>query len=224
MALINLGLDYDFLNQADSSLVYDQKALDEALRQEDETSRAHVLERMGAVYEKQHQTQKAKALLQEALEISEATGNKYDMAAFSNSLGMMYMAENRLSKALPLLTRALNLATEINAGKVVIDAYKSLSQYYYLTSNPTQAYVYQQLYEKAKDSAYLAETNLKIANLKNQFELNQKLDELELKNLELDSEKKTSHGRLTALYVSGIAAVALLILLIYIALLYRKIR
>ncbi|MCF8347236.1 MAG: tetratricopeptide repeat-containing sensor histidine kinase [Bacteroidales bacterium] len=224
VALINLGLDYDFLNRADSSLIYYQKALDEALMQEDQTSRAHVLERMSAVYEKQHQTQKAKALLQEALEISEATGNKYDLAAFSNSLGMMYMAENRLAKALPLLTRALNLATEINAGKVVIDAYKSLSQYYYLTSNPTQAYVYQQFYEKAKDSAYLAETNLKIANLKNQFELNQKLDELELKNLELDSEKKTSHGRLTALYISGIAAVILLILLIYIALLYRKIR
>ncbi len=224
VALINLGLDFDFLNQADSSLNYYQSALDEALLQEDKTSRAHVLERMSAVYEKLHHTEKAQALLREALEISEAGGNKYDMAAFSNSLAVIYMAENRLEKALPLLTSALNLATEINAGKVVMDTYKSLNQYYYLASNPNKAYVYQQLYEKVKDSAYHAETNLKIANLKNQFELNQKLDELEIKNLELDSEKKTSHGRLTALYISSIAAVVLLILLIYIVLLYRKIR
>ncbi len=224
IALINMGQDNHLLKQYTTSLDYYRKALEEADKQQDLTSKAHVMERMSAVYVEQGKVSQAEPLLLEAIRLSEQTGNKYDLAAFYHSLGVLYLHQLKYSNAAPLLIQALAVAKEINAGKIVMDAYKSLNEYYYLTGNPTEAYQYQLRYETAKDSAYQAESELKIANLKNRFELNQKLDELSISKLELSTEKQTSQNRLTALYMIGIAGGLLLLMLVYIFMLFRKIR
>ncbi len=223
VALINIGLDYDFLNSFDSSLEYYRKALKEAEIQGDKTSQAHVMERMSSVYVEEGNFERAKPLLIKALEISKASGNMFDVASFSNSLGIIYLKEKDYITALPMFINALKVAKQINASKIVADIYKSLTAYYYSTDNSEEAFRYQKLFVAKKDSLYKAETDLKIANLKNQFELNQKLKELELKEIELISEKKISGERLSIIYIVGVTVIILFLLLLYILFLYRKI-
>jgi len=223
VALINIGLDYDFLNSFDSSLEYYRKALKEAEIQGDKTSQAHVMERMSSVYVEEGDFERAKPLLITALEISKAGGNMFDVASFSNSLGIIYLKEKDYTTALPMFIDALKVAKQINASKIVADIYKSLAAYYYSTDNSEKAFRYQKLFDAKKDSLYKAETDLKIANLKNRFELNQKLKELELKEIELTSEKIISSERLSIIYIVGITVIILFFLLLYILFLYRKI-
>jgi len=224
IALINIGLDYSFLKNFDSSLRYYKRALKEAEKQGDKTSQAHVMERMSIIYVMENDFDYAKILLKQALEISEASGNKYDIAAFSNSLGIIFLKEKNFGDALPLFKRALKVARQINANKVEADVYKSFTEYYYARDNSKEAFRFQKLLDQKRDSLYKAETDLKIANLKNRFELNQKLKELELKEVELRSEKKISNERLVIIYIIGFAGFVLLLMLVFILFLYRKIR
>ncbi|MFK5855901.1 MAG: tetratricopeptide repeat-containing sensor histidine kinase [Bacteroidota bacterium] len=223
VALINIGLDYDFLNNFKSSLDYYDKALKEAENQGDVTSQAHVMERMSSVFAEEGNIEKAKPLLKKALAISLASGNKYDIASFSNSLGIIYLKEQDYNAALPMFVKALQVAKQINASKIEADVYSSLATYYYSTNNSKEAFFYQKLFDVKRDSLYKAETDLKIANLKNRFELSQKLKELKLKDLELTTEKIISSERLSIIYIVGITVIILLILLLYILFLYRKI-
>ncbi len=223
IALINIGLDYDFLNNFDLSLEYYRKALLVAKKQGDRTSQAHIMERMSSVYVEKGDLKSAKPLLEKALEMSKVSGNKFDIASFSNSLGIIFLQENNYSSSLPLFIEALKVAKNINASNIEVEVYKSLTAYYYSTNNSEQAFRYQKLFDAKKDSLYKAETDLKIANLKNRFELNQKLKELELIDVELKSEKIISSDRLSIIYIVGVTVIILLILLIYILFLYRKI-
>jgi len=223
VALINIGLDYDFLNDFDSSMEYYEKALKESQKQGDKTSQAHVMERISSIYAEENDFSNAVPLLERALEISKISGNNYDIASFSNSLGIIYLKENNYTNALPLFEISLEVAKQINASKIIADVYKSLAAYYYSTNNSEQAFYYQKLFDAKKDSLYKAEADLKIANLKNRFELNQKLKELELIDIELKSEKIISSDRLSIIYTIGLTVIILLIFLIYILFLYRKI-
>ena len=103
-------------------------------------------------------------------------------------------------------------AKQINASKIIADVYKSLTAYYYSINNSEAAFRYQKLFDAIRDSLFKVETDLKIANLKNRFELDLKLDELALKDIELSSTKKLSGERLKIIYVIGFAGFAMLIL------------
>ncbi len=224
VALLNMGLDYDYIKDYKTSLKYYNKALIETKKQGDKTLQSHALERMSVVYTKQNDFQNAKQLLLKAYQISKEIGNQYDFASFSNSLGMIYLKEKNYKKSHALIIDALKIAKQINASKLEVEAYKSLTAYYYSVNNSDKAFHYQKLYDNMRDSLYNAETELKIANLKNRFELNQKLEELVQKEVELTSTKKISSERLTIIYIASIASIGFFILLIYILILYKKIK
>ncbi len=224
IALINMGLDYDFLNDFSRGLKYYSKALKEAKKQGDKTLQSHALERMSSIYAEEDNIIKAKPLIIKALDISKAINNKYDIASFSNSLGIIYLKEKNYAAAHSLFMEALAVSKEIRASELELDAYKSLTAYYYSINNSEKAFAYQKLFDVIRDSLYESEIDLKIANLKNRFELNLKLKELELKDIELISEKKISSERLLIIYFVAIAGFVFFGLAIYILLLYQKIR
>jgi len=224
VALSNLGLDYRFLKNYKQSLKYYNMALQEAKKQDDIIMTAHAMERMSAVYLETGNRLKAKPLLVKALDLSRQTGNKFDIASFCNSLGNIYLKEKDYHGALPLFTEALSIAKEISAASIEVDVYKSLTAYYYSVNDSEKAFNYQKLYDAKRDSLYKAETDLKIANLKNRFELENKLDELRLKEQELSLSKTESNERLRIIYIVGFSGLALLLLVVYILVLYRKIK
>lgn len=224
VSLLNLGLDYRYLHDNTRSLDYYQKALTESRKQGNKTLESHALERMSALYIEMNSIQTAKPLLVKALNLAAEAGNQFDIASFSNSLGLIYLKEKKYHKALSLFTKALALSKEIQAAGLEVDVYKSLTAYYYSVNNPEKAFKYQEIFDTRRDSLYKAETDLKIANLKNRFELDLKMDELKKKEIELSSEKEISRQRLAMLLVVGGGLVILLMLIIYILMLYHKIK
>ncbi len=223
VAIINTGLDYSLLTDYNNSIKYYQKALKEAEKQGDKTLQSHVLERMSAVYLEQDNPNKAKPLLVEALNLAKQNGNKYDIASFSNSLGNIYLDEKKYTSAKLLFIEALEVSKKISASKIEAETYKSLTSYYYSIHNLEKAFVYKELFDAKSDSLYKSEVELKIANLKNRFELDRNLEKLKQKEVELSTSKEESVIRLQIIYVVGIAVVILFILMLYIFVLYRKI-
>ena len=224
IALSNLGLDYHLLKNYEQSLKYYNMALQEATKQGDKVLESHALERMSAIYFEKGDLNKAKPLLEKALKLARKTGNRFDVASFCNSLGIICLKEHNYTKALPLFKEALSLSKKISANSVEVDVYKSLTAYYYSVNNSEKAFFFQKQYDTKKDSLYKAETDLKIANLKNRFELNLKLDELKQKESELTISRSESGQRLKIIYIVGISGLVLFFMVIYILLLYNKIK
>lgn len=224
VAIINIGLDYSLLANYDNSIKYYQKALEEAKKQGDKTLQSHALERMSAVYLEQANPAKAKPLLIDALKLSRQNGNRYDIASFSNSLGNIYLDEKKYTAAKLLFIEALEVSKKISASKIEVDTYKSLTTYYYSIHDLGKAFLYKELFDTKSDSLYKNEVELKIANLKNRFELNKNLEELKLKDIELTDTKEISYQRLQVIYLIGIAGIILSFLVIYILVLYQKIK
>jgi len=224
VALINTGLDYSLLKDYDNSVKYYQKALDESIKQGNKTLQSHALERMSAVYLDQSNPSKAKPLLMDALKLAKQNGNKYDIASFSNSLGNIYLKEKKYNAAHLLFVEALKISKEISASKVEAEAYKLLTAYYYSIHDSEKSFAYQKLFDTKRDSLYKNEVELKIANLKNRFELDRKLEELKQKEIELNNSKEESVLRLQIIYAVGVVGIILFILVLYIFILYQKIK
>jgi len=224
VAIINTGLDFSFLKDYNNSIKYYQKALKEAKEQGDKTLQSHALERMSAVYLELGNPTKAKPLLIDALRLAKQNGNNYDIASFSNSLGNIYLNEEEYATAISLFNEALEVSKKINASKVEAETYKLLTAYYYSVHDLEKALVYKELFDTKSDSLYKNEVELKIANLKNRFELDRKLEELKLKEVELNTSKEESILRLQIIYVVGVAVIILAVLVLYIFVLYKKIK
>ena len=224
VAIINTGLDYSFLKDYNNSIKYYQKALKEAKEQGDKTLQSHALERMSAVYLELGNPIKAKPLLIDALRLAKQNGNNYDIASFSNSLGNIYLNEEEYATAISLFNEALEVSKKINASKVEAETYKLLTAYYYSVHDLEKALVYKEMFDTKSDSLYKNEVELKIANLKNRFELDRKLEELKQKEVELNTSKEESILRLQIIYVVGVAVIILAVLVLYIFVLYKKIK
>lgn len=223
-ALTNLGDDYGKQGEFLKAINYYQQALTLSSEINDLENKANILSKLGNIYFKNDNRQKAVEMIKKALDISYGIDYKYGITSFSNELGEMYIKTDALKKAKPLLDTALAVAKRINASQEIINALHVLSKYYYHSGNMQQAYNYHLQYDHLRDSLKVAETNLRVANLKNGFELNRKLDEIKTKQGELDIEKEVSKQRLTIIYLTLIVGVLLLVLLTVTIRLYFRIK
>jgi len=223
-ALTNLGYDYGKQGEFLKAINYYQQALALSSEINDLESKANILSKLGNIYFKNNNRQEAVEMIKKALDISYGIDYKYGITTFSNELGEMYIKTDALKKAKPLLDTALAVAKRINASQEILNAFHVLSKYYYHSGNMQQAYNYRLQYDHLRDSLKVAETNLRIANLKNGFELNRKLDEIKTKQKELDIEKEVSKQRLTIIYLTLIVGILLLVLLAVTIRLYFRIK
>jgi len=223
-ALTNFGDDYG--KQADYSraISYYRKALTLSSELNDLENKANILSKLGNIYFKNGNRQKAIEMMKKALAISYDINYKYGITSFSNEFGEMYIKSDALKKAKPLLDTAFEVAQRINASQEIINALNILSNYYYRSGEMRKAYDFRVQYEHLRDSLKVAETNLRVANLKNGFELKRKLDEIKSKQNELDIEKEVSKQRLIIIYLTLIVGVLLLVLLTVTIRLYFRIK
>ncbi len=223
-ALTNLGDDYGKHLEYSKSIQYYHKALKLSDALNDTENRANILSKMGNIYFENGNKMRAVEMVNKAVEISYNIDYKYGITSFSADLGNMYVKLGELKKAKPLLNTALNVARQINASREIVVALNYLSKYYYQKKNMYRAYNYRLQYDHLRDSLKVAETNLRIANLKNGFELNRKLDEIKVKQNELNVEKKISRQRLLIIYLIGVAGALLLVFLWVTIRLYNRIK
>lgn len=223
IALTNLGQDYKNLKQFETSLAYFGQALKAAENSKELSEQAHVLEQTGFVLLDIHKENEALKYFHKALEISYQTNIQFDIASLSIQLGKLYLAQNDIITSQKYLMNAWNISKSLNAISLQQQSAEVLNDLFFKAGDAAKARTFEKINTSLKDSVYRMESDLKIANLKNQFELNNRVKELELKNEELAREQEISKSRLYFIYYISIVLLLLLSSFTYILFLYRKI-
>lgn len=163
--------------------------------------------------------QKADEYFQKALTIATENEDLLNIAVTNSSLGDMYEEQKLHAKSIEFHLKGYEIAKEIGAKDVMVDALNDLKDNYAHSGDYAKAYKIGEEYLALKDSLFNEDKSKEIGKLEGGFELEKKLaEEKRLKDAKLTKEKKDKQ-RIINLQYSGIF---LGLILAFIALIFTK--
>ncbi|RJE72030.1 hypothetical protein BGP76_08095 [Reichenbachiella sp. MSK19-1] len=207
--LLNTGYSYYTLNYLDSSLAL----YNEAEPLFDTTGltigKAYVIGNRALVYWQQGDDQTAERDLLKAIDMLEPLGDQFGMSDYHNQLGRLYAERNDITSSINHTNAALQIAKALDLKEQIRDASLLLSQLYEEQQDYTQAFTYQTQYITYKDSIENTETTKKMADLRTEFEVNQKEKEIAI------LEKSQLMNRTYIIIAVFLLALAILLILYF---------
>lgn len=196
----NIGIIYN-LSSSDyaTALAYEERSLKIFESLGDKEGAAHDLGNIGDVYYQQGNYAKALEYDFKALAIFEELGDKVSIAINMGNIGETYMAiakatgeigpkhmgpDSKLHSAIEYLTKSIAVSSDIGDLESIIEFSNYLSQAYELAGNYSEALKAYKQYTTIKDSVYSNDSQIKIAKLENQRELQVKQLEIAKKRNE----------------------------------------
>ena len=180
----SIGLIYKDLHNYSEALSNIQLALKISEETRNKEGIANCYYSLGILYYIQGNYSESLKYETDFLKLMEELGNKGSIAIGLSSIGKTYINLNDYSKAKKFLLQGLSLSREIGSKAGIEDAYMGLSRLDSVMGDYCQALEDYKLYTIYKDSL-LNETNSKqIAQIKAQYEWEQKDKEIELLNKE----------------------------------------
>jgi len=189
ISLQNIGVAYHKLGNFDKALEYLAKSLEVSNQIGDKKGIFNTLINTGDILVKLNDNQKAIDNFNQALQTSDESGNKTNIALASLKLGEVYTLEKKYDKSEPLLKEALKLAKEIEETKLIKDAYKALSDYYFKVNDYKNAYANYTEYTILKDTLYNRESRHEITEMQTLYELDKKEKEIEIQDLKIEKQQ-----------------------------------
>ncbi|MGZ4054682.1 MAG: tetratricopeptide repeat-containing sensor histidine kinase [Bacteroidia bacterium] len=198
MLFNNIGLVYSTQKDYQKALDYFFKCLkaDEEIGDKDGVANSYSV--IGEVLEKQGSYLKALEYYMKSVDIFESLGNKKALAESYALLGIVYDSLNDNAKAKEYFSKQLALAKEIGNKKNIREGYLNLSNEYRKMNDFQNAYKNYISYSAVNDSMFnetnsklIAETEAKYQNEKKQKEIALLLKENEIKQLDINSGRKT---------------------------------
>ncbi|NBC83511.1 MAG: tetratricopeptide repeat protein [Bacteroidetes bacterium] len=178
--LHNLGYEYYEKSRYDSSLMFYDKAKAIYHKLGFDIGIAYCHGNTGKVYSKLSDPAKAEKNLMKAIDLLRATNDHYAvtdfMIEYSNVLGQ----QGKFPAAIHVANHSFKLAEENQFNEFKKDAAYRLSQLYSQLHQYDSAYHYQGIYMKYKDSIQNIEAVQKMADLRTEFEVEQKQTEVDL--------------------------------------------
>jgi signal transduction histidine kinase len=196
MLLNNIGLIYSVQKNYPRSLDYFFRCLkvDEEIGDKDGIANAFNV--IGEVYERQGLFPKALEYYMRSVSIFEELGNKRALSETYALLGTVSDSLNDHKKAMDYFTKQLSLAKEIGNKKNIREGYLNLSNGYKKMRDFQNAYKYYLSYSEMNDSMFnetnsklIAETEAKYQNERKQKEITSLLNENEIKQLRINSDR-----------------------------------
>ncbi|MES2837574.1 MAG: tetratricopeptide repeat protein [Bacteroidota bacterium] len=114
-------------------------------------------------------------------EIAKQINNKEGLCSNYKSLAFIYLKKNQYNLALNYLKQAEKLALELEINDDLMETYQGLSTVYEKTNNFELAYRYHVKFKQLTDSIFNIENSKQIGDLKTQFEVDKKENELKAK-------------------------------------------
>jgi len=210
----NIGdIFYQWKNY-DSALFYLEKSL---VVFENTIDAAVTLDLIGRVYTGKEEFQKAIEYHLEAIEIATKFDAKLDLAESYLGLARTYRLMGRTNDAIVAYQKAQSFADEIRADYTLKDVYEELALSFRDLSDFKNAYEYQIMFDAVKDSVYKIETNDKIKTMQLSYEMDKKVDEIEIleQTAEIEGLQIERQG---TIILAGSATVVLLLVMGFILL------
>lgn len=209
--LLNTGFSYYSMNEYDSALLYYTEAAPIFDSLAFVIGQAYTQGNRALVYWKTGKTEVAERDLLGAIEMLIPLGDQYGIADYHNQLGNLYFEDEQRAKAIFHLSKGLDLAQNLDLKEQIRDASLLLSKLYAAQADYDSAYIYHQQYAAFSDSLENSEQTKKMADLRTEFEVNLRENEIDT----LEKEKK-----LQQTYV--IITIILLAFAIVLVLLFRQ--
>ena len=196
-ALINLAVYYQDNEEYKKSLKYYLEALSirEDLGNLDELALSLI--NCGSIYLKLKDSKKALKYINRAMQISLDEGNRYTEAAALSILAEIEAAGGNLQKALNYLDRSLKIAVEMDDPDLKLRFLHIFTVLYEEAEYYKEALEYYRQYSRLKDEIFTEKKNQHLAQIRADFELQEKEREAEiyrLRNVELLASKEAAEA------------------------------
>ncbi|UII20330.1 tetratricopeptide repeat-containing sensor histidine kinase [Fulvivirga ligni] len=185
-SLLNAGELYRLNDRLDSALLFfdESKVIYNSIHYTIGT--AYNQGNIGLVYAEQDKYDSAELYLNEAITTLDKLGDKYPISVYNISMADICQDRGEYQKALEYAQNSFDVAMQEGFKEQVRDASQKLSELYSETGDYQKAFQYQGKYLAYKDSVVDQETIRKMADMRTEYEVNQKQTEVDL----LESEKK----------------------------------
>lgn len=178
--IYNIGTVFDMSNNKAAALKMYKKslAIEEQLKSDEGIM--YGLYGIGGVFSDRGEYAQAELYLNRALSLSEKNANLSGISYCTFELGKLYAKTNREDMAITSLTRSYKLADSISDQSQLKDVYKGLSDLYFKQGNSLLAYQFLLKYSTIYESINNSESNIKISELTNRYQIDKQNREYEL--------------------------------------------
>jgi tetratricopeptide (TPR) repeat protein len=205
----NIGLVHSGLGEYSRALDYFQKALKIFEATADRFWIAAALNNMGGIFRQLNQNQKALNYFLKSLRMNQDLENNEALCFNLGDIGDIYRRMGDYQRAVSYYDRAFALVKELNNTILLKLIYKGYSDLFAAKGDYKKAFDYHLLYTKTKDAHINAETNKQVAQLREKYESEKKIKEIEI----LRKNSRIQEVTRNALVVIVILAAVIIILL-----------
>ncbi|MEE4247942.1 MAG: tetratricopeptide repeat protein, partial [Kangiellaceae bacterium] len=209
-SLNNIGLAYVELGEFTEALPYLEEALSLYKSVDNRRGEAAALTNIAGGYGNEKNYARAIEYYKRSKPVYRSIDNAWGIANADRNIGSMYIETGQFKLAGEKLSAALKLALEIDAKKIVYQAYKELSRLRALEKKYLDALNYYKKYTDAKSHLINRDKSRLIARLNARYEVNQKDTRIQL----LLKEKEIS-GLIKLFLIICILLALLTLLLVY---------
>lgn len=211
---VNIGSIYSDKKDISKAMVYFNKAL-KAYGNEEGSLNAY--NAIGKLYTDEGKYDLALENKNKALSLAEKLNVKISIVQSLKGLGNVYVKKGDNKKAIEYYRRAEIPALEIRANNELKDLYEQMSMAYANSSDFGNAFRYQSLYSKIKDTLYNIDTDKKLGGLQFDFDLQKKQGEINLltKDKALNESQIKRQKLAKNAFAAGLALVFLIAVLIF---------
>ncbi|MFN3562647.1 MAG: tetratricopeptide repeat protein [Chloroherpetonaceae bacterium] len=190
LTLNNMGNVYEAMNDYDNALRAYQESLSIKRQILDRQGVAHTLNNIAELYIKQARYADALTAVNESLEMIENLGDRNAQALCLMTKAKLFAEKNfeqyNLDEAIKCLEQAIEIANEINAKGVLVEAYDKISYLFEQKGDIVSALRYCRLFHKLHEEVKNEESQKRIQNLSMAFEAEKAKKESELRRLEAE--------------------------------------
>lgn len=207
--LYNIG-DALYINkQIDSALIYTEKAREIFKRFDKKGYEAYSLGNLGRIYAKKGEDERAERYLNQSIDLLEQVPDYNAITDFLAAMADISMERKDTGAAIKYAERSLEAAEVYGLKGDLENVHKKLSVIYEKAGNPGEAYDHYKKYVLYKDSIKNIQSIENMANLRTNFEIARKQNEVDLLNQQKKNQKTIVVATIIALFLIMLLALGL---------------
>ncbi len=187
--LLNIATVYRKRQQIDSSNMFSFQALAIARVRKDSLGTAILLYNIGDAYAAVKQPEKALPYIQESMAMSKSIGDSEGVAFCNNSLGIIYQTLHQFQKSIAYTQASIREAKAIGMYEIEILADSTQYINFQAVEDYKQALYYRNAQIAVKDSLITVEKDKQIKNIRENYELEKKQQQIDLLSKENENNK-----------------------------------
>ncbi len=209
-ASVNIGEVYFKTGSYDSALIFLQRSIQTF---EGKQEIAYALNYVGEIYAERNDFENAFKFHEQAIEVTERLGGQQYLAQSLLSFGKTLKKKGDLLKSVETVKKAEKISKEIKARQEIKNSYEALAATYADLGNYKQAFAYESLLTRIKDTLYNSNEDKKIQQLQFNFNIEKKEAQIDLLTKDQALKAATIQRQKILNYAAAITGVLLLLVI-----------